>query len=70
MATEKKSKYDRILDEMMDSIASHLESLPEKERRRRIKAVATYSFDAPRQHPRTSTLRNGTARSLKRSRVR
>jgi len=52
MATTTETKYEEIVDEMAESIARHLESLPEPERNRRLKAIAAYSFDTrkPRQN--------------------
>jgi len=45
MATATKTKYEETIDEIMDGIAQHLSSLPEGERRKRIKAAASYSFE-------------------------
>jgi hypothetical protein len=45
MATATKNKYEETIDEIMDGIAEHLSSLPEDERRKRIKAAASYSFE-------------------------
>jgi hypothetical protein len=44
MATATKTRYEQTIDEIMDGIAMHLSSLPEDERRERIKAAASYSF--------------------------
>ena len=64
MATATKTKYEETIDEIMDGIAKHLSSLPEDERRKRIKAAASYSFEPQPRRPKTSSRRNGTGRSL------
>ena len=69
MATATKSKHDQIVDEIMDSIEEHLDSLPEVERGIRIKDAASYSFDVRRPLAKTSTPRNGTGRSRARRRA-
>jgi hypothetical protein len=68
MATATKSKYEEILSEMADSIAEHLESFPEQKRKRIVKAIAAYSFDAPKRPAKTVLPKNGTNRSQERSR--
>ncbi len=45
-AMPRKSKYDKILDEMMDSVLDHLATLPEEEGKARLEALATYSSSA------------------------
>jgi len=64
MATLPKTKYEETIDEIMDGIAKHLSSFPEDERKKRIKAAASYSFEAQPRRSRTSTRRTGTGRSL------
>jgi hypothetical protein len=64
MATATKTKYEETIDEIMDGIAEHLSSLPEDERKKRIKAAASYSFEPRPRLTRTSTRRSGTGRSL------
>ena len=64
MATATKTKYEETIDEIMDGIAKHLSSLPEDERRKRIKAAASYAFEPQPRRSKTSTRRNGTGRSL------
>jgi hypothetical protein len=69
MATATKSKYEQIIDEIMEGMAEHLDSLPEAERRKRITDAASYSFDARRPHSKTSIPKNGTGRSHARRRA-
>jgi len=66
MAATTKAKYDEIVDEIMDTIAEELETLPEEERQRRINAAASYSF-APQQPAKSSPRRNGSGRFPKES---
>jgi hypothetical protein len=69
MATAAKTKYDETIDEIMDGIAKHLSSLPADERRKRIKAAASYSFEPQPRRSKTSIRRNGTGRALVRRRA-
>jgi len=64
MTIATKTKYEETIDEIMDGIAKHLSSLPEDERRKRIKAAASYSFESQPRRSKTSTRRSGTGRSL------
>ncbi len=70
MARATKAKYEEILDEILDSIAEHVDSLPEEKKKRVIKAIRAYSLDAPRRLSKTGLPRNGTVRSPGRSRPR
>ncbi len=63
-----KNKYHEILDEMADSIAEHLESLPEGERNRRLKVLASSSFGARKRLARMTPLKHETSPILARSR--
>jgi len=54
MTNATKTKYEEILDGMVDDLTDHLESLPKEERIKRVKAVAAYSFDAPQRSARAS----------------
>jgi hypothetical protein len=62
-----KPKYEEILDAMLESIAEHVESLPEDKRKRVIKAIRAYSFDAAQQPSKTQPPTNGNARCRERS---
>jgi hypothetical protein len=67
MVTATKSKYEEILDEMADSIAEHIESFSEQKRKRIIKAITSYPFDAQKRPSKTVPPKSGTNRSQGRS---
>ena len=59
MATVTKSEQERIINGMLDSIADHVESLPPDRKKRAIKAIRAYSFDAPKRPSKTQPPKNG-----------
>ncbi len=68
MSRATKTKYEQILDAMLDSIAEHVESLPKEKRKRVIKAIRAYSSDTPQPPSKTRLPKNGSGRSQGRSR--
>jgi hypothetical protein len=51
MAAKTKTKYDGIVDQIMDFITEELESVPAAERKRRIKAASTQLNSAGSKYP-------------------
>jgi hypothetical protein len=64
MPTPTKTIDEVKIDEIMEELAEHLRSLPEDERKQRIKAAASYSFEPLPPQPRISTPRSGPGRPL------
>jgi len=50
MPVAAKEKWEKVIDEMAESLAKHFESLPERERKRRLKALAG-SRACPKEKP-------------------
>jgi hypothetical protein len=58
-----KDNYKKIVSSMVDAIGEHLETLPIEERKRRIKAVASYVVPSRQVPSQMRSQETGTSRS-------
>jgi len=58
-----KDDYKKVISGMVDIIGEHLDTLPAEERKRRIKAVASYAVPSGRLPSKIRSQGNGISRS-------